>query len=101
MKSKNGNYIACVVIFIVCLIGAILLIMSVKNNNKTYDAAESAKILGLAPTWGKNKGVYYNKETRQHFIWDEKNHQFIVAEQIKQMNADGTYWDYSGKLHNL
>lgn len=34
MKSKNGNYIACVVIFIVCLIGAILLIMSVKNNNK-------------------------------------------------------------------
>ena len=75
--------------------------LSVKNNNKTYDAAESAKILGLAPTWGKNKGVYYNKETRQHFIWDEKNHQFIVAEQIKQMNADGTYYDYSGKLHNL
>ncbi len=75
--------------------------LSVKNNNKTYDAAESAKILGLAPTWGKNKGVYYNKETRQHFIWDEKNHQFIVAEQIKQMNSNGTYWDYSGKLHNL
>ena len=75
--------------------------LSVKNNNKTYDAAESAKILGLAPTWGKNKGVYYNKETRQHFIWDEKNHQFIVAEQIKQMNADGTYWDYSGNCHRL
>ncbi len=60
-----------------------------------------AQKLGLDETFGSAKGVYYNKATKQHFVWDSAKNQFVAKNEIRTMYKDGTYMGTDGKKHSL
>lgn len=72
------------------------------NNAHTYKNPEFvAQKLGLRKTDGSNYGVYYNQETKQHFVWDSKTLTFVANNDIRTMKSDGSYFGQDSKIHKL
>lgn len=43
--------------------------------------------------------TYYDENNKIHYRWDEKEHAFIAMPNVKQILADGSYYDTDGKKH--
>lgn len=82
--------------------GNITSLQALTNSSRKYTNPEYvASKLGLAKTWGSKNGVYYNKATNQHFVWDESEKRFVAKNEIRTMYKDGTYMGTDGKKHSL
>lgn len=87
IKDKDGN---------------ITTLQALTNYSHVYTNPKYvAQKLGLDETWGSAKGVYYNKATKQHFVWDSAKNQFVAKNEIRTMYKDGTYLGTDGKKHSL
>ena len=87
IKDKDGN---------------ITTLQALTNYSHVYTNPKYvAQKLGLDETWGSAKGVYYNKATKQHFVWDSAKNQFVAKNEIRTMYKDGTYMGTDGKKHSL
>lgn len=82
--------------------GNITSLQALTNSSRKYTNPEYvASKLGLSKTWGSKNGVYYNKATNQHFVWDESEKRFVAKNEIRTMYKDGTYMGTDGKKHSL
>lgn len=82
--------------------GNITTLQALTNYSHVYTNPKYvAQKLGLDETWGSAKGVYYNKATKQHFVWDSAKNQFVAKNEIRTMYKDGTYLGTDGKKHSL
>lgn len=82
--------------------GNITSLQALTNSSRKYTNPEYvASKLGLLKTWGSKNGVYYNKATNQHFVWDESEKRFVAKNEIRTMYKDGTYMGTDGKKHSL
>lgn len=82
--------------------GNITSLQALTNSSRKYTNPKYvAQKLGLDETWGSAKGVYYNKATKQHFVWDSAKNQFVAKNEIRTMYKDGTYMGSDGKKHSL
>ncbi len=81
--------------------GNITSLQALTNSSRKYTNPEYvASKLGLAKTWGSKNGVYYNKATNQHFVWDESEKRFVARNDIRTMYEDGSYIDTKGNKHD-
>lgn len=81
--------------------GNITSLQALTNSSRKYTNPEYvAGKLGLAKTWGSKNGVYYNKATNQHFVWDGVKKQFVARNDIRTMYEDGSYIDTKGNKHD-
>ena len=81
--------------------GNITSLQALTNSSRKYTNPEYvASKLGLAKTWGSKNGVYYNKATNQHFVWDGVKKQFVARNDIRTMYEDGSYIDTKGNKHD-
>lgn len=82
--------------------GNITTLQALTNYSHVYTNPKYvAQKLGLDETFGSAKGVYYNKATKQHFVWDSAKNQFVAKNEIRTMYKDGTYMGTDGKKHSL